>query len=86
METQLEQLTDKEKAAIDLFKEFLADAAKFRSKGTASAAVRARKGASELTKLLKDVRKELQLAKVQKAAEKKALKATSCSGDCACPA
>lgn len=84
METQLDQLTDKEKATIELFKGFLADTAKFRTKGTASAAVRARKGASELTKLLKEVRKELQDAKKQKVAEKKALKVTSCGDACSC--
>lgn len=86
MDTQLEQLTENEKEAIELFKGFLADAAKFRGKGTASAAVRARKGASLLTKKLKEVRADLQAAKVQKTAEKKALKATSCSGSCDCPA
>lgn len=86
METQLDQLTENEKTAIELFKGFVEDTVKFRTKGTASAAVRARKGASDLTKLFKTVRKELQVAKIQKTAEKKALKSTSCSGDCACEA
>jgi DNA replication initiation complex subunit (GINS family) len=83
MET-LQNLTENEKKVIDLVKDFLEDAAKFRTKGTASAAVRARKGASELSKHLKVVRKELQTDKLVKVAEKKSAEVTSCSGSCAC--
>jgi hypothetical protein len=84
METQLENLTQNEQQAIELFKTFVEDVAKFRSKGTASAVVRARKSASDLTKLLKVVRKELQLAKVAKVEEKRQLAQTSCGESCGC--
>lgn len=72
---ELETLTEKERESIDIFKSYLSNAAKFRSKGTVSAAARARKDASVLTKLLKEVRKELQEAKVAAVAAKKAQKA-----------
>ena len=77
METnnELDVLTDNEKRSVELFKAFLANAVKFRSKGTASAAARARKSASELTHLLKTIRKEIQDAKVESVAAKKAQKA-----------
>lgn len=68
-------LSDKEKESIVLFKQYINELVKFRGKGTASAAARARKNASELTHLLKVVRKELQEAKVQAAAARKAAKA-----------
>lgn len=70
-ETQ-SNLSANEKLSIDLFNTFLEDTVKFRTKGTASAAARARKSASLLAKLLKELRKELQDAKVAKAAAKKA--------------
>ena len=72
---ELQSLTEKEKESISLFKSYIANVAKFRGKGTASAAARARKDASSLTKLLKEVRKELQEAKVAVIAAKKAQKA-----------
>lgn len=70
--TELETLTDNEKESVNLFRTYLENVAKFRSKGTASAAARARKNASELTKLLKTIRKELQEAKLAAVASKKA--------------
>lgn len=70
-EQPLDVLTENEKQSIDLFKSFVEDTLKFRSKGTASAAARARKNASALTKLLKVIRKELQESKNQKSEEKK---------------
>ncbi len=75
--TQLDVLSGNEKQSIELFKTFVEDTAKFRTKGTASAANRARKGASALSKLLKEIRKELQAAKRANAAAKKAAKATT---------
>jgi uncharacterized protein YjgD (DUF1641 family) len=77
METEneeLQSLTEKEIESISLFKAYLLNVAKFRSKGTVSAAARARKDASLLTKLLKTIRKELQEAKTQAVAAKKAQK------------
>jgi hypothetical protein len=77
METEneeLQSLTEKEIESISLFKSYISNVAKFRSKGTASAAARARKDASLLTKLLKEIRKELQEAKAQAVAAKKAQK------------
>lgn len=50
------------------------DATKFYTKGTASAAARFRKKASQLSKLNKVLRKEIQTAKKQKVAERKASK------------
>lgn len=73
METnELESLSDNEKESVNLFRTYLENVVKFRSKGTASAAARARKNASELTKLLKIIRKELQEAKLATVAFKKA--------------
>ena len=63
--------------ARELFNEFYADSAKFYTKGTASAAARARKSASALAKHFKVVRKELQVAKQANAAAKKAAKAVA---------
>jgi hypothetical protein len=63
--------------AAGLFAEFAADTEKFLEKGTASAAARARKALSALSKHNKIVRKELQLAKVAKVAEKRAAKAAA---------
>jgi hypothetical protein len=77
METinELETLTDNEKESVNIFRSYLENVAKFRGKGTASAAARARKDASALTKLLKTIRKELQEAKAAVVAAKKAQKA-----------
>jgi hypothetical protein len=68
METneQLTVLTDIEQESVELFKGYLTDLLKFRTKGTASAAARARKKASTLAKLFKPVRKGIQLDKVAK--------------------
>jgi hypothetical protein len=55
-----------------LFDSALVNATKFYTKGTASAAARARKNLSALAKLTKVVRKELQSAKKVKVAERKA--------------
>ena len=74
-ENELETLTDNEKESVNIFRSYLENVAKFRSKGTASAAARARKDASALAKLLKTIRKELQEAKAQAVADKKAQKA-----------
>jgi hypothetical protein len=74
-ENELETLTDNEKESVNIFRSYLENVAKFRSKGTASAAARARKDASTLAKLLKTIRKELQEAKAQAVADKKAQKA-----------
>ena len=74
MDTQetLAVLSSNENESVDLFKSLIEDIVKFRSKGTASAAARARKSASTLAKLLKVVRKDLQDAKKQNAVAKKA--------------
>jgi hypothetical protein len=72
--TLTDTLSDNEKLSIELFKTFVADAIKFRTKGTASAVARARKSASALAKLLKVVRKELQEAKTALVEAKKAAK------------
>lgn len=71
-EQQLEVLTENEKQAIDLFKTYIENTVKFRSKGTASAGSRARKNASELTKLFKVIRKDIQETKLQNKANKQA--------------
>lgn len=76
METQqtekLSKLSPNETLSIELFSTYIEDTVKFRNKGTASAAARARKSASKLAKLIKVLRKELQEAKVANAAAKKA--------------
>lgn len=72
--TPTDTLSDNEKLSIELFKTFVSDAIKFRTKGTASAVARARKSASALAKLLKVVRKELQEAKTALAEAKEAAK------------
>ena len=77
-ETQ-SNLSANEKLSIDLFNTYLEDTVKFRNKGTASAAARARKSASQLAKLIKVLRKELQDAKVQNASAKKAAAAAPTS-------
>lgn len=64
-------LTPNEAQTISLFKSFVEDTLKFRTKGTASAAAKARKSASALAKLLKVVRKELQEDKASQAAARK---------------
>lgn len=71
MDNELEVLTDAEKLSIELFKSFVKDTLKFRIKGTASAAARARKRASELIHLLKPIRKQIQLDKVIKVHERR---------------
>jgi hypothetical protein len=48
---------------------------KFLTKGTASAAARSRKALSEASKFTKKLRKELQTARKEKTAEKRAAKA-----------
>jgi len=63
---QLNVLTDLEKESVELFKAYLKDLLKFRIKGTASAATRARKSYSSLTKLSRKVRKGIQVDKVEK--------------------
>lgn len=73
--TELENLTPEEKQSIESFKSYLTNLAKFRNKGVASAAARARKFASEVTHQLKTIRKSIQLDKVKKVAEKRAEKA-----------
>jgi hypothetical protein len=50
------------------------DAVKFYSKGNVSAAARTRKAFSSLAKLAKEVRKDIQVAKKAKVAERKAKK------------
>ena len=77
-------LTPNEQKVTELVQSFVENVTKFRTKGTASAAVRARKDASELQKHLKVVRKELQEAKVQKVAEKRQAESTSCGASCDC--
>lgn len=72
-ETATTALTSNEVQTISLFKSFVEDTLKFRTKGTASAAARARKSASALAKLLKVVRKELQEDKASQAAARKAV-------------
>jgi len=72
--TLTDTLSDNEKLSIELFKTFVGDAIKFRTKGTASAVARARKSASALAKLLKVVRKDLQDAKTALVEAKKAAK------------
>ncbi len=76
-ETQTPTVTVTENVdkAVDLFKAFYVDATKFYSKGTALAAARARKDLSQLAKLAKVLRKELQVAKKAKVAARKAAKA-----------
>lgn len=77
---KLNVLTDKEKESIELFRTFVNNTLKFRTKDTVSAAARARKAASALTKLMKTVRKEIQvkkLALVAERKEKRAVKITS---------
>jgi hypothetical protein len=71
---KLSKLSPNETLSVELFSKFIEDTVKFRSKGTASAAARARKSASSLAKLIKALRKELQEAKVANAAAKKAAK------------
>lgn len=65
---------DKAKA---LFDAFYTNVTKLYTKGTASAGARARKNASELSKLFKVVRKDIQVVKRANAADKKARKASS---------
>lgn len=57
--------------SLELFNAYYVNAQKFYAKGTASAAARARKAASQLTKHFKVVRKELQVAKQAKVAARK---------------
>lgn len=64
METELTNLTENEKETISIFKSMIENVTKFRNKNTAVAAARARKDASQLSKLLKVVRKEIQEAKL----------------------
>lgn len=71
-ETSNPTVTENVDKAKALFESAYTDANKFYSKGTASAAARARKKLSELAKLAKTVRKELQSAKKVKVAERKA--------------
>lgn len=61
----------------ELYAAYTADYAKFTDKGTAQAAARARKALSALGKAVKPARKELQLAKVEAVAKKRAAKATT---------
>lgn len=72
---QLNVLSDLEKESVEVFKTFLKDLLKFRIKGTASAAARARKAYSKLAKLSRPVRKGIQRDKVAKVAERRAAKA-----------
>jgi replicative DNA helicase len=72
--TPLEQAVER---ATELQAAFIVDYQKFLEKGTASAAARARKALSESSKQNKTVRKELQLAKIAKVAEKRAAKAAA---------
>lgn len=60
-----------------LYNAYTTDYHKFVEKGTAQAAARARKALSALAKTIKLARKELQLAKVAKVAEKRAAKAAA---------
>ena len=57
-----------------LYESFLENDYKFTTKGTALAAARARKALSNLAKACKPARKEVQIAKVAKVAEKRAAK------------
>tara|TARA_R110000868_G_C10693992_1_gene748605 strand:+ start:561 stop:794 length:234 start_codon:yes stop_codon:yes gene_type:complete len=70
-QTVITENVDKAKALFDCA---YANATKFYTKGTASAAARARKSLSELAKLAKVVRKDLQDAKKTKIADRKASK------------
>lgn len=70
----LSNLTENEILSIELFSEFVSNTVKFRNKGTASAAARARKNASQLAKLIKTLRKELQETKIANADAKQAAK------------
>jgi hypothetical protein len=69
-ENELEALTYNEQESVNIFRSYIENVAKFRSKGTASAVAKARKDASSLTKLLKIIRKELQEAKREKKEQK----------------
>jgi hypothetical protein len=73
-QTELDVLSDNERQSVDLFKSYLEDTVKFKSKGNTAAAARARKNASLLTKLFKTIRKELQEEKLKIVEAKKALK------------
>lgn len=70
--TQTVVVTENVDKAKALFEAAHANASKFYTKGTASAAARARKNLSALAKLTKVVRKELQVAKKAKVADRKA--------------
>jgi len=72
---ELNVLTETEKNSIDTFKVLVAEVVKFRSKGTAVAASRARKAASQLAKELKVIRQDIQDTKKANADAKKAAKA-----------
>lgn len=62
--------------AVKLFNEMYINAQKFYTKGTATAAARNRKAWSELIKLGKKARKEIQQDKKASVAKKRAIKAT----------
>lgn len=76
MDQDFSFLSEDEKLSIELFKTFIQDTVKFRVKGTASAAARARKSASKLVHLLKPIRKALQEEKKVRVAEKRAKRKT----------
>ena len=71
---QLDILAEIEKESVELFRTYLQNLLKFRNKGTASAAARARKAISTLSKLAKPVRKGIQTDKVIKVTERRALR------------
>jgi len=70
-------VTEKVDLSVELFKAYYTDVVKFYTKGTASAAARARKNLSKITKLAKEIRKEVQTDKKAKIAERKAAKGVS---------
>lgn len=73
-QTQTPVVTENVDKAVELFKGIYTDTTKFYTKGTALAAARARKGLSQLSKLAKVIRKELQADKKAKVAARKAAK------------
>lgn len=74
-------LTEQEQQAVELFKSFVENTNKFRTKGTAAAAVRARKALSAISKLAPSIRKQIQADKKVKVAEKRAAKAARNQSD-----
>lgn len=69
-ESQESTVVSNQDLAIQYFKEYLDNSTKFYSKDTVSAAARARKALSKLTKLAKVARKELQTRKLFLVAER----------------